>query len=78
MSEKLKHQKPAGAPSGGGEAVVVGLDKCKEQTCKAKSQQMGFCKEHFAWFKFGMITKEGKRPVDFDKKMIAFQKHKVA
>lgn len=78
MAEKLKHQKPAGgAPTGGGDNVVV-LDKCKAPDCKSKSAQMGFCKEHFDWFKFGLLTKEGKKPIDFDKKMIAYQKHKSA
>jgi hypothetical protein len=39
---------------------------------------MNFCKEHYDWFKFGLITKEGKRPTDFDKKYTAYMKHHKA
>ena len=54
---------------------VIPLSKCKSEGCNKKSDRLDFCNEHYSWFKFGLITKEGKRPVDFDKKYTAFKKH---
>jgi hypothetical protein len=72
MSQKLKHQSAKPADN------VVVLERCKAEGCKDKAEQMGFCKEHHDWFKWGMLTKEGKKPIDFDKKYQAFQKRKAA
>jgi hypothetical protein len=41
---------------------------CMSEGCKQKFQKAGFCMEHFDWFKEGLITKEGQKPKDFDKK----------
>jgi hypothetical protein len=71
MSTKLKHQDTA--PNN-----VVPLSKCKCEGCGKRSEKMDFCMEHYDWFKFGLVTKEGKRPTDFDKKWQAFRKHKAA
>jgi hypothetical protein len=83
MSTKLKHQdKPqgqqpqTGAPKGGN--VLAMPSRCASEGCSKKTEVQTFCKEHFDWFKFGLITKEGKKPIDFDKKMVAFMKHKHA
>ena len=73
MSTKLKHQGP-----GQEQNNVVPLSKCACEGCSKKSELQSFCKEHFAWFKWGLITKEGKKPVDFDKKHQAFLKSKAA
>ncbi len=52
--------------------------RCACEGCKKPSDLMNFCGEHYEWFKFGLITKEGKRPTDFDKKYQAFRKHHAA
>jgi hypothetical protein len=74
MATKLKHQNQEGQQGGG----VVALSKCAADGCKKPTELMNFCKEHYDWFKWGLITKEGKRPVDFDKKYQAFMKRKAA
>jgi hypothetical protein len=51
---------------------VVGIGQCRSEKCSKKEEKMGFCKEHYGWFKEGLITKDGKRPSDFDKKYQAF------
>lgn len=48
--------------------VSLADNKCKAEGCKAKSKKADFCDEHFAWFKAGLITKEGKQVIDFEKK----------
>ncbi len=76
MSEKLKHKQQ---PPGQNNNVVAMPSKCGCEGCGKKSDLMNFCQEHYSWFKFGLLTKEGKRPSDFDKKYSAFTKHqKVA
>ncbi len=58
-------------------ANVVSLPtQCTAEGCKKKPEVAGFCEEHFAWFKEGMLTKEGQKPTDFDKKFVAYMKRK--
>lgn len=73
MATKLKHQ-PQQAEGGN----VVGLNRCTCEGCNKRAEMMNYCKEHYEWFKFGLITKEGKRPTDFDKKYQAFMKKRAA
>ena len=49
---------------------VVSLEsvRCCGEGCKKKSEKAGFCAEHFDWFKAGLLTREGMRAADFDKK----------
>lgn len=49
---------------------VISMDdyRCKSEGCKAKSTKAQFCGEHFEWFKAGLITKDGARAQDFEKK----------
>jgi hypothetical protein len=70
MSTKLKHQE-----KGGETGNVVSLNKCISQGCGKKADLLTFCHEHYDWYKFGLITKKGERPTDFDKKYIAYQRH---
>jgi hypothetical protein len=74
MSAKLKHQNQENG--GGGNVTAIGSAKCSCENCNKKSDLQNFCTEHFEWFKWGLVTKEGKRPTDFDKKFQAFTKHK--
>ncbi len=75
MAAKLKHQE---SESTGGSNVLT-LSKCMCEGCGKKGELStgdgGFCKEHYSWFKFGLLTREGKKPIDFDKKWMAYKKH---
>ena len=48
--------------------VVLESVKCCAEGCKKKMEKATFCAEHFDWFKAGLITKEGLKALDFDKK----------
>ncbi len=60
--------------------VSIGSQKCLADDCKAKPARASFCGEHFEWFKLGLISKEGHRVPDFDKKFHHYEagKKKVA
>lgn len=75
MATKLKHQATENAASNNN-VVAIGSGKCSCEGCNKKADHYNFCTEHYDWFKFGLITKEGKRPTDFDKKYQAFQAHR--
>ncbi len=55
--------------------VSIGSNKCVAEDCKSKPTKAGFCDEHFAWFKAGLITKEGVKAQDFEKKFYQYQKN---
>ena len=63
-------------PSGKKDTVVTLPGMCMADSCKQKSQKANFCMEHFDWFKEGLITKEGHRPTDFDKKHFDYQRRR--
>lgn len=56
--------------------VALGATKCCYEDCKSKPQRASFCNEHFDWFKAGLITKEGMRASDFDKKHYHYEMSK--
>ncbi len=74
MSKKQKNE--GGGP--GPQQNVVSIDRCKAPDCKSRAKRASFCEEHYKWFKFGLITKSGEKPKDFDKKYLDFQKHQAA
>lgn len=45
---------------------------CCVEKCGKKGEKMNFCPEHYMWFKEGLVNRQGKRPVDFDKKYQAY------
>ena len=57
-------------------ATVLALTKCVAEGCSKKPERLAFCAEHYSWFKFGLVKTDGKRPTDFDKKMVAYLKQK--
>lgn len=73
MAKKEQGAKPAGNQDN---VVVLGSTGCMAEGCKVKSQKAGFCLEHFDWFKEGLITRDGRRPSDFDKKHQAYKRRK--
>lgn len=56
--------------------VPLGSSECKAEGCKKKQSRAGFCEEHFEWFKMGLITKEGLKASDFDKKFHHYESQK--
>ena len=48
--------------------ISLASAKCCAEGCKKKSEKADFCAEHFTWFKEGLLTREGMRAADFDKK----------
>ncbi len=57
--------------------VVALPTNCSVEKCTKKVSRLKFCEEHFVWLKEGLVTKEGKKPNDFDKKFQAFStRHK--
>ena len=88
-TEQKPNAKPAQAsPSAGGgniakqipAAKVINLNplKCTAEECKTAPDKAGFCQEHFTWFKEGLITVQGSRAKDFDKKYHAWLRRKSA
>lgn len=71
MSEKKNLEKQV--PNN---VVPLASAKCSAEGCKSKPSRAGFCEEHFEWFKEGLITKEGLRASDFDKKYYHYQGRK--
>lgn len=61
-----------------GKVVSLEAHKCTAEFCKAKPERAGFCSEHYTWFKEGLLTLEGFKAKDFDKKYHAWQKRKSA
>lgn len=61
-----------------GNVVTLSSNKCLSEDCKKKPEKAGFCAEHFEWFKEGMITREGVKARDFDKKYHDFMRRKAA
>lgn len=80
MAEK-KSAKPNPAPAqaqGQGQVIPLVATKCTAEGCKAKPDKAGFCGEHFMWFKEGLVTLEGMKAKDFDKKYHAWLRRKAS
>ena len=55
------------------EGTISTDERCKSEGCKHAQARFTFCSSHYEWFKFGLITKEGKKVTDFDKKMAHYE-----
>jgi hypothetical protein len=51
------------------EGTATVAEHCKCEGCKLPQSRLSFCEPHYDWFKFGLITREGKKVGDFEKKM---------
>lgn len=58
--------------------VVAMTSTCLFEKCGKKAERMGFCDEHYMWFKEGLINKKGQKPSDFDKKYQDYLSRKKA
>jgi hypothetical protein len=47
-------------------------DQCSAEGCTKKSSRAGFCDEHYLWFKEGLITIQGRKAKDFERKIERF------
>ena len=70
--------KEQGPATGGANNVVPMNTTCCVEKCTSKSDKMNFCKEHYMWFKEGLVSRKGEKPTDFDKKYQAFMMRKKA
>ncbi len=52
---------------------VVALTRCCTEGCSKRDTRASFCEEHFMWYKEGLITGEGHKAKDFDKKLQQFK-----
>jgi len=52
--------------------VPLKAEKCVSEDCKKQPERAGFCNEHYAWFKEGLLTVDGYKAKDFDKKYHAW------
>ncbi|MGE0526878.1 MAG: hypothetical protein AB7G93_15635 [Bdellovibrionales bacterium] len=68
-------KKDAKETAQGGTVVPMNTTCCVEK-CTKKADRLGFCPEHYTWFKEGLINKKGQKPSDFDKKYQAFTNRK--
>ncbi len=78
MAEKKPAAPKAENKPQGGQVIALTAEKCVAEGCKSKPEKAQFCKEHFAWFKEGLLTLEGKKAKDFDKKYHAWLRRKAA
>ncbi|MEC9282868.1 MAG: hypothetical protein VX642_09160 [Bdellovibrionota bacterium] len=65
----------------GSNVISINFNQCLYSECGSKPKRANFCNEHYEWFKFGLVTKNGEKAKDFDKKMMSyenFQKKKAA
>jgi hypothetical protein len=73
MSEGKKIEKQV--PSN---VIQLGPTKCIGDGCSKKPVKASFCSEHFEWFKAGLVTKDGAKAADFEKKHYHFMRAKTA
>ena len=71
---KDKAENAAGGAKG--DVVVLGSGQCLAEGCKKKGERANFCNEHYDWFKAGLVNKKVLKPVDFDKKFMAYSNRK--
>lgn len=71
--EQPNNNKPQPNPNGN---VVQLPQRCP--VCTSKATRAGFCGEHFTWFKAGLISRDGSKPKDFDKKYQAYMRKQAA
>jgi hypothetical protein len=58
--------------------VALTSNKCTAESCKAKPARAGFCEEHYLHFKEGLITLDGYKAKDYDKKYHAWLRRQAA
>ncbi|MBX2996031.1 MAG: hypothetical protein KF681_14490 [Bdellovibrionaceae bacterium] len=76
MAENKSKNAPAPEKQAPSNVVSLQAHKCTAEGCKHKPDRAGFCSEHYTWFKEGLITMEGYRAKDFDKKYHAYMNRK--
>lgn len=72
MAENKSKTAPAPEKQAPSNVVSLTAHKCTAEDCKKNPERAGFCGEHYMWFKEGLLTLEGYRAKDFDKKFNNF------
>ncbi len=49
--------------------------RCIGEGCKKNAARFGFCAQHYDYYKFGLMRKDGKLVSDYDKKFGHYQAH---
>lgn len=72
----VKQTKNAPAPEkqAPAQVVAIGSSSCNAEGCKTKHTRAGFCDEHYMHFKEGLITMDGYKAKDYDKKYHAWMR----
>ncbi len=78
MAEKNPKNTPAPEKQMPRNVVSITANKCVAEMCKAKPARAGFCEEHYTWVKEGLLTMDGYKAKDFDKKYHAWMRRKAA
>lgn len=78
MAEPKSKNNPNPEKQMPGKVIPIANHKCNAEGCKSNPVRAGFCDEHYTWFKEGLITLEGYKAKDFDKKYHAYMKRKSA
>lgn len=69
MAEKKANPNPPNlAKQMPANVIPLKAEKCLSEECKKNPERAGFCQEHYVWFKEGLLTIDGYRAKDFDKK----------
>lgn len=61
-----------------GNVVPIVAAKCTAEGCNSKPSRAGFCEEHYTWFKEGLLTIDGYKAKDFEKKYHNYMRKKAA
>jgi hypothetical protein len=72
VAENKSKNAPAPEKQMPSNVVPLTVNKCTAEGCKHKPERAGFCGEHYLWFKEGLITMDGYKAKDFDKKYHAY------
>jgi hypothetical protein len=74
-----KNNNPVPPPQPKSTSNVVSLDsyRCIAEGCKVKHVRANFCGQHYDWFKSGLITAEGYKAKDFQRKFEQMQAKKA-
>lgn len=68
MAENKSKNAPSPEKQAPAQVIPLQSNKCTAEGCKHKPERAGFCSEHYIWFKEGLITMDGYKAKDFDKK----------
>jgi hypothetical protein len=66
--KKMTKNSPAPEKQMPSNVTPIKAEKCIAENCKHAPERANFCNEHYTWFKEGIMTIDGYKAKDFDKK----------